>query len=53
MSPESEEWELALIVGTAVCLTHERFVPCRKNDGCVISTKQEDIDHVTEHQRGC
>jgi hypothetical protein len=52
MLPEwfDEEWELGLIVGPAVCVTHRRFIPCRKNDGCVISTEQKDIDDVRAYQ---
>lgn len=50
MSPDSEEWALSLIVGTAVCLTHKRFIPCRKHDGCVISVEQKDIDDVRAYQ---
>jgi hypothetical protein len=42
------EWD----VQTAVCLTHKRFIPCRKDDGtCQLSTKQEDIEYVHAYQR--
>ena len=38
---------------TTVCLTHQRFIPCRKDDGsCQLSTKQEDIEHVRKYQQG-
>lgn len=53
MYPEwSEEWELEVIVGPTVCVTHKRFIPCRKNDGCVISTEQKDVDDVRAYQSG-
>jgi hypothetical protein len=36
-----------------VCLTHKRFIPCRKDDGtCQITTNQEDVDHVRRYQKG-
>jgi hypothetical protein len=36
-----------------VCLTHKRFIPCRKDDGfCQLSVSQEDIEHVRKYQQG-
>lgn len=36
-----------------VCVTHKRFVPCRKTDGtCVFSTDDDDVNKVREYQTG-
>lgn len=44
-----DEW----MAETTVCLTHKRFIPCRKDDGtCQLSNNQEDIDHVRRYQLG-
>lgn len=38
---------------TTVCVTHKRFVPCRKQDGtCVFSEDKADVDHVRIYQNG-
>ena len=39
-------------VESLVCLTHRRFVPCRKKDGCILSSEPTDIDNVRRYQRG-
>jgi hypothetical protein len=38
--------------GPAVCVTHKRFIPCRAQDGCVISEDQGDVDAVRAYQSG-
>lgn len=40
------------ISGAVVCTTHMRFIPCRKQDGCVISEDPEDVARVSAYQRG-
>lgn len=37
---------------TTVCVTHRRFMPCRVEDGCVLSTEQSDVDTVARWQWG-
>ena len=39
-------------VPATVCVTHKRFIPCRAQDGCVISENQEDVDAVRAYQSG-
>lgn len=36
----------------AVCLTHKRFIPCRSNDGCVVSSNELDVQMIREYQYG-
>lgn len=31
-----------------VCITHMRFLPCRRKEGCVFSTDPDDIESVRE-----
>lgn len=31
---------------TTVCVTHRRFIPCRTEDGCVLSSEPSDVDAV-------
>lgn len=38
--------------GPVVCTTHLRFLPCRKEDGCVYSRMEEDIARVRAYQNG-
>src|SRR5215472_2396405 len=39
----NELWETFGDTPVTVCMTHKRFVPCRKNnDSCVLSVKDED-----------
>jgi hypothetical protein len=46
-----EEW--CEVMDTTVCLTHKRFIPCRKDDGtCQLSRNPEDVDHVRRYQNG-
>lgn len=41
----------SLHIPVKVCVTHKRFVPCRKDDGtCVFSEDKADIDHVRIYQ---
>jgi hypothetical protein len=35
-----------------VCVTHKRFTPCRKDDGCIFSSDPEDIGMVQKFQSG-
>ena len=50
---ELGEWCELASAQTLVCLTHKRFIPCRKDDGsCQLSNNQEDIDHVRRYQQG-
>jgi len=35
-----------------VCMTHRKFVPCRKNDGCVISADPYNVNLVRDYQNG-
>lgn len=35
-----------------VCVTHKRFAPCRRQDGCVISGDPADVERVSVYQRG-
>jgi hypothetical protein len=37
-------------IGPQVCVTHQRFLPCRKADGCVPSGDQADIAQVAAYQ---
>jgi hypothetical protein len=39
-------------VPATVCVTHKRFIPCRAQDGCVISEDQGDVDAVRAYQSG-
>ena len=35
-----------------VCVTHKRFVPCRRSDGfCVFSSTPEDVENVRGYQQ--
>lgn len=36
---------------TTVCVTHRRFIPCRAEDGCVLSTEPSDVDAVAAWQQ--
>ena len=39
----------------AVCVTHKRFIPCRRNNElskCIFSSDPEDIDMVRKFQSG-
>ena len=37
--------------GPLVCVTHKRFIPCRKDDGtCVLSGDPGDVIMVWEYQ---
>jgi hypothetical protein len=36
--------------GQSVCITHARFVPCRKQGGCVESSDPEDVEIVRREQ---
>jgi hypothetical protein len=33
-----------------VCVTHMRFIPCRKEDGCLISVLPDDVERVRRYQ---
>ena len=35
-----------------VCVIHWRFVPCRTQTGCVYSQEPEDVQRVSEYQKG-
>ena len=35
-----------------VCVTHKRFIPCRKSDGCIFSSEPDDITMVRNFQSG-
>lgn len=36
-----------------VCVTHKRFIPCRKRDGtCVFSARETDVKTVNDYQNG-
>jgi hypothetical protein len=35
-----------------VCVTHKRFVPCRVEDGCKMSTDPVDVEMVRIYQQG-
>jgi hypothetical protein len=36
-----------------VCVTHKRFVPCRKTDGmCLFSSTEESVEEVRKYQAG-
>lgn len=40
---------------TTVCLSHLRFIPCRRHEGntpCVLSDREEDVAHVQAYQAG-
>lgn len=38
---------------TVVCITHKRFIPCRKTDGtCIFSSAEIDVTKVREYQTG-
>lgn len=55
MSPEDwwSEWnEMYPPIDVAVCITHRRFIPCRTDDGCVISVQPEHIEMVQKYQWG-
>lgn len=51
LSRIAEEYGLYDIPPEA-CITHKRFIPCRKQDGCVFSSDPEDIRMVREYQSG-
>lgn len=36
---------------TTVCITHRRFIPCRKSFGCVFSTDPEHVEDVRKYQQ--
>lgn len=33
-----------------VCVTHMRFIPCRREDGCLISVLPDDVERVRRYQ---
>lgn len=35
-----------------VCVTHQRFIPCRVDDGCRMSQEPADVEAVRRYQRG-
>lgn len=38
---------------TVVCVTHRRFIPCRKTDGtCAFSSTEYDVNEVRKYQMG-
>ena len=48
-----ENTELGYDFGNlVVCITHLRFIPCRREDGCVFSEDEEDIEKVRQYQQG-
>lgn len=50
---EAEQLERAMDGdGPAVCVTHLRFVPCRKRQGCVTSVLPADVERVRAFQEG-
>lgn len=46
------DWISEMGVEVAVCVTHLRFVPCRSDDGCVVSLDPEDVHRVRLYQQG-
>lgn len=38
--------------GPAVCMTHKRFIPCRKNGSHTYSDIPEDVEVVRAYQQG-
>lgn len=33
-----------------VCLTHLRFIPCRRQDGCRLSSDPADVERISAYQ---
>lgn len=51
MKNDDDAW-MYLHFDPEVCMTHKRFMPCRRDDGCEYSAHDEDIAYVRAYQQG-